>query len=115
MATGSLFRRSVWSGREGVTTRALSIIGGSVLILLGIAKVAGIFHAVAAGSPTPTQFIVKQAVYTIALIGAGVAMFRAGRRSCEKPGGPENSCGLPTSNDCDRDRTGNVSDFDELP
>jgi hypothetical protein len=58
---------------------------------------------------------VKQAVYTIALIGAGVAMFRAGRRSCEKPGGPENSCGLPTSNDCDRDRTGNVSDFDELP
>jgi hypothetical protein len=90
---------------------ALSIICGSVFILLALAKAAGLFHALAVGSPT--QFIVKQAVYTIALIGAGVAMFRVGRRSCEKPGGPENSRGLPTSYECDRDRTGNMSDFDE--
>ena len=92
---------------------ALSINGGIVFILIALAKSSGLFHALAVGSPT--QFIVKQAVYTIALIGAGVAMFRAGRRSCEKPGCADDSRGVPTSNDCDRDRTGNVSDFDELP
>jgi hypothetical protein len=77
---GSLFRHSVEWVHEKVMMRALSIIGGSVFILLALPKAAGLFHALAVGSPTPTQFIVKQAVYTIALIGAGVATFRAGRR-----------------------------------
>jgi hypothetical protein len=112
---GSLFRHSVERVHEKVMMRALSIIGGSVFILLALPKAAGLFHALAVGSPTPTQFIVKQAVYTIALIGAGVAMFRAGRRSCEKPGCADHSRGMPTSYDCDRDRTGNMSDFDEFP
>jgi hypothetical protein len=94
---GSLFRHSVEWVHEKVMMRALSIIGGSVFILLALAKAAGLFHALAVGAPT--QFIVKQAVYTIALIGAGVTMFRAGRRSCEKPGCADDSRGMPTSYD----------------
>jgi hypothetical protein len=65
--------------------RILSIIGGSVLILLGIAKGAGLFRALVVGSTGPGQFVVKQLVYAVALVMAGAAMLLTGRGSRERP------------------------------
>jgi hypothetical protein len=69
-----------------VSMRILSVIGGSLLTLLGLAKAAGLFHALAAGATGPAQFVVKQMVYTVALIVAGVAMLLAGRGRHDRPG-----------------------------
>ena len=66
--------------------RLLFVLGGSVLILLGLAKAAGLFRALAAGATGPAQFVVKQIVYTVALIVAGVAMLLAGRGRHDRPG-----------------------------
>ena len=69
--------------------RILSIIGGSVLILLGLAKAAGLFQVLVAGSTGPAQFVVKQLVYMVVLMIAGAAMLVAGRGSRAGLGGDD--------------------------
>jgi hypothetical protein len=71
--------------------RILSVIGGSALILLGLAKAAGLFRALVVGSIGPGQFVVKQLVYAVALVVAGAAMLLTGRRSREQPDAVEGS------------------------
>jgi hypothetical protein len=65
--------------------RILYILGGAVFLLLGIAKVVGLFFALTAHSPTPANFTVKQVIYTVGLIGAGVAMLFTRPRLLDEP------------------------------
>jgi hypothetical protein len=61
--------------------RVLCLLGGAVLILLGLAKVASLFYALTVHSPAPARFILKQVVYAVSLIGAGLATMLARPRS----------------------------------
>ena len=65
--------------------RILSVIGGSVLILLGLAKAAGLFYVLVVASTRPPIFVIKQMVYTVVLMIAGAAMILGGAVRVRSP------------------------------
>jgi hypothetical protein len=61
--------------------RAGLLLVTGLLILLSVAKLAGVVYLLWQGSEMPDHFVFKQAVYSIVLIAAGAGMLIATRRS----------------------------------
>ena len=66
--------------------RFLCIVAGAVLLALGIAKVAGLLYFLWIGRAITSSFGVKQGVYAMGFIVAGVALLLAGRGVRERRG-----------------------------